>query len=103
MENWPFQCVVIIYDFITLTSRHLYVLSVDQCADESDGCHIDAICQNTQGSYKCTCKAGFKGDGKHCEGNHLLRSVLSLQCVATILKRRDFNGIFVDTLAVHFG
>uniref|UniRef100_A0A8D0D8N8 Signal peptide, CUB domain, EGF-like 2 n=1 Tax=Sander lucioperca TaxID=283035 RepID=A0A8D0D8N8_SANLU len=32
-----------------------------------DGCHIDAICQTTQGSYKCTCKAGFKGDGKHCE------------------------------------
>uniref|UniRef100_A0A8C9ZUQ8 Signal peptide, CUB domain, EGF-like 2 n=1 Tax=Sander lucioperca TaxID=283035 RepID=A0A8C9ZUQ8_SANLU len=29
--------------------------------------HIDAICQTTQGSYKCTCKAGFKGDGKHCE------------------------------------
>ncbi|XP_076143431.1 signal peptide, CUB and EGF-like domain-containing protein 2 isoform X4 [Alosa pseudoharengus] len=39
----------------------------DQCADGSDGCHIDAICQNTQASYKCTCKAGFKGDGKHCE------------------------------------
>uniref|UniRef100_A0A8D3BJ44 Signal peptide, CUB and EGF-like domain-containing protein 3 n=1 Tax=Scophthalmus maximus TaxID=52904 RepID=A0A8D3BJ44_SCOMX len=32
-----------------------------------DGCHIDAICQTTQGSYKCTCKAGFRGDGKHCE------------------------------------
>ncbi|KAM6980278.1 signal peptide, CUB and EGF-like domain-containing protein 2 isoform 3-T3 [Aplochiton taeniatus] len=39
----------------------------DQCAEGSDGCHIDAICQNTQGSYKCTCKAGFKGDGEHCE------------------------------------
>ncbi|XP_057703486.1 signal peptide, CUB and EGF-like domain-containing protein 2 isoform X4 [Corythoichthys intestinalis] len=39
----------------------------DPCADGSDGCHIDAICQTTQGSYKCTCKAGFKGDGKHCE------------------------------------
>uniref|UniRef100_A0A8C7SPT1 Signal peptide, CUB and EGF-like domain-containing protein 3 n=1 Tax=Oncorhynchus mykiss TaxID=8022 RepID=A0A8C7SPT1_ONCMY len=33
----------------------------------SDGCHIDAICQNTQASYKCSCKVGFKGDGKHCE------------------------------------
>ncbi|XP_028811785.1 signal peptide, CUB and EGF-like domain-containing protein 2 isoform X3 [Denticeps clupeoides] len=39
----------------------------DQCAEESDACHIDAICQNTQTSYKCTCKTGFKGDGKQCE------------------------------------
>ncbi|XP_045073053.1 signal peptide, CUB and EGF-like domain-containing protein 2 isoform X3 [Coregonus clupeaformis] len=39
----------------------------DPCAEGSDGCHIDAICQNTQASYKCMCKAGFKGDGKHCE------------------------------------
>ncbi|XP_045889479.1 signal peptide, CUB and EGF-like domain-containing protein 2 isoform X5 [Micropterus dolomieu] len=42
-------------------------IRADPCADGSDGCHIDAICQTTQGSYKCTCKAGFKGDGKHCE------------------------------------
>uniref|UniRef100_A0A8C1A6I9 Signal peptide, CUB and EGF-like domain-containing protein 2 n=1 Tax=Cyprinus carpio carpio TaxID=630221 RepID=A0A8C1A6I9_CYPCA len=40
---------------------------LDQCADGSDACHIDAICQNTPTSYKCTCKTGFKGDGKHCE------------------------------------
>ncbi|XP_072320674.1 signal peptide, CUB and EGF-like domain-containing protein 2 isoform X3 [Eucyclogobius newberryi] len=39
----------------------------DPCAEWSDACHIDAICQTTQGSYKCTCRAGFKGDGKHCE------------------------------------
>eukprot|EP00063_Salmo_salar_P007837 XP_013982672.1 PREDICTED: signal peptide, CUB and EGF-like domain-containing protein 1 isoform X7 [Salmo salar] len=39
----------------------------DTCAEGSDGCHTDAICQNTQASYKCTCKVGFKGDGKHCE------------------------------------
>ncbi|XP_072320673.1 signal peptide, CUB and EGF-like domain-containing protein 2 isoform X2 [Eucyclogobius newberryi] len=40
---------------------------VNPCAEWSDACHIDAICQTTQGSYKCTCRAGFKGDGKHCE------------------------------------
>uniref|UniRef100_A0A8B9JL61 Signal peptide, CUB and EGF-like domain-containing protein 3 n=1 Tax=Astyanax mexicanus TaxID=7994 RepID=A0A8B9JL61_ASTMX len=28
---------------------------------------IDAICQNTLKSYKCICKSGYKGDGKHCE------------------------------------
>uniref|UniRef100_A0A3B4CHH8 Signal peptide, CUB and EGF-like domain-containing protein 2 n=1 Tax=Pygocentrus nattereri TaxID=42514 RepID=A0A3B4CHH8_PYGNA len=40
---------------------------VDQCADGSDACHIDAICQNTPTSYKCTCRPGFRGDGEHCE------------------------------------
>uniref|UniRef100_A0AAR2JPM1 Signal peptide, CUB and EGF-like domain-containing protein 3 n=1 Tax=Pygocentrus nattereri TaxID=42514 RepID=A0AAR2JPM1_PYGNA len=29
--------------------------------------YIDAICQNTLKSYKCICKSGYKGDGKHCE------------------------------------
>ncbi|XP_073320190.1 signal peptide, CUB and EGF-like domain-containing protein 2 isoform X3 [Pagrus major] len=48
-------------------STALPEIRADPCADGSDGCHIDAICQTTQGSYKCTCKAGFKGDGKHCE------------------------------------
>nr|XP_057944422.1 signal peptide, CUB and EGF-like domain-containing protein 2 isoform X4 [Doryrhamphus excisus] len=49
-------------------SAALPEIRADPCAEESDGCHIDAICQSTlQGSYKCTCKAGFKGDGKHCE------------------------------------
>ncbi|XP_041793071.1 signal peptide, CUB and EGF-like domain-containing protein 2 isoform X4 [Chelmon rostratus] len=48
-------------------STALPEIRADPCAEGSDGCHIDAICQTTQGSYKCTCKAGFKGDGKHCE------------------------------------
>uniref|UniRef100_A0A8C1EPL9 Signal peptide, CUB domain, EGF-like 1 n=1 Tax=Cyprinus carpio carpio TaxID=630221 RepID=A0A8C1EPL9_CYPCA len=26
-----------------------------------------ALCQNTPKSFKCICKTGYKGDGKHCE------------------------------------
>uniref|UniRef100_A0A8C6PD55 Signal peptide, CUB and EGF-like domain-containing protein 3 n=1 Tax=Nothobranchius furzeri TaxID=105023 RepID=A0A8C6PD55_NOTFU len=40
---------------------------VDECAEALDNCSIDAICQNTPKSYKCICKSGYKGDGKHCE------------------------------------
>uniref|UniRef100_A0A674PBP4 Signal peptide, CUB and EGF-like domain-containing protein 2 n=1 Tax=Takifugu rubripes TaxID=31033 RepID=A0A674PBP4_TAKRU len=40
---------------------------VDECAEGLDNCSIDAICQNTVKSYKCICKSGYKGDGKHCE------------------------------------
>uniref|UniRef100_A0A8C2I8U6 Signal peptide, CUB and EGF-like domain-containing protein 2 n=1 Tax=Cyprinus carpio TaxID=7962 RepID=A0A8C2I8U6_CYPCA len=55
--------------FLLLNTRQSAALphNTDQCADGSDACHIDAICQNTPTSYKCTCKTGFKGDGKHCE------------------------------------
>ncbi|XP_042072796.1 signal peptide, CUB and EGF-like domain-containing protein 1 [Haplochromis burtoni] len=40
---------------------------VDECAEDSDDCHIDALCQNTAKSYNCICKPGYKGDGKQCE------------------------------------
>uniref|UniRef100_A0A673ZFW4 Signal peptide, CUB domain, EGF-like 2 n=1 Tax=Salmo trutta TaxID=8032 RepID=A0A673ZFW4_SALTR len=54
---------------LLLNTRQIAALleNPDTCAEGSDGCHIDAICQYTQASYKCTCKVGFKGDGKHCE------------------------------------
>ncbi|XP_038664084.1 signal peptide, CUB and EGF-like domain-containing protein 2 isoform X8 [Scyliorhinus canicula] len=43
------------------------ILDVDECTEGTDDCHIDAICQNTYMSYKCTCKPGYKGDGKKCK------------------------------------
>uniref|UniRef100_A0A7N8X3N3 Signal peptide, CUB and EGF-like domain-containing protein 2 n=1 Tax=Mastacembelus armatus TaxID=205130 RepID=A0A7N8X3N3_9TELE len=46
---------------------HLCGPDVDECAEALDNCSIDAICQNTLKSYKCICKSGYKGDGKHCE------------------------------------
>ncbi|XP_017295467.1 signal peptide, CUB and EGF-like domain-containing protein 1 isoform X1 [Kryptolebias marmoratus] len=40
---------------------------VDECAEGSDDCHIDALCQNTPGSYNCICKPGYSGTGQQCE------------------------------------
>ncbi|KAF7253253.1 Signal peptide, CUB and EGF-like domain-containing protein 3 [Varanus komodoensis] len=42
-------------------------MDIDECVDGTDNCHIDAICQNTPKSYKCICKSGYTGDGKHCK------------------------------------
>uniref|UniRef100_A0A3Q3JW62 Sushi, von Willebrand factor type A, EGF and pentraxin domain-containing protein 1 n=1 Tax=Monopterus albus TaxID=43700 RepID=A0A3Q3JW62_MONAL len=40
-------------------------LDVDECALGSD-CDAHASCQNTDGSYTCTCIHPYSGDGKNC-------------------------------------
>ena len=47
---------------------------IDECSSANE-CHLDTTCTNTNGSYNCTCKDGFKGDGKNCTGNILLKSI----------------------------
>uniref|UniRef100_A0A8C7SM71 Signal peptide, CUB and EGF-like domain-containing protein 2 n=1 Tax=Oncorhynchus mykiss TaxID=8022 RepID=A0A8C7SM71_ONCMY len=63
------KCLRSYYEMLFLVTFYaiMWISNPDACAEGSDGCHIDAICQNTQASYKCSCKVGFKGDGKHCE------------------------------------
>lgn len=46
----------------------IFVLDVNECIASSPVCDVNAICNNTLGSYLCTCKLGFSGDGKTCQG-----------------------------------
>ena len=41
-------------------------LDHDECAAELDNCHENATCNNTFGSFECTCNSGFEGDGVNC-------------------------------------
>ena len=45
------------------------IADIDECTEnETNDCDINANCTNTEGSYNCTCRVGFRGDGKHCTG-----------------------------------
>ena len=44
------------------------VLDIDECGASAPVCDIIANCSNTRGSYICTCRAGYTGDGKTCQG-----------------------------------
>ncbi|XP_074631956.1 uncharacterized protein LOC141890395 [Acropora palmata] len=39
---------------------------VNECTAFSSICHANAFCNNTVGSYRCTCNPGYAGDGETC-------------------------------------
>ena len=41
---------------------------IDECALANDNCAETAECNNTPGSFSCTCMAGYSGNGTFCEG-----------------------------------
>ena len=53
-------------------------MDIDECSTFTHSCHADSDCTNTMGSYDCSCKDGFTGDGLICididecnDGTHL--------------------------------
>ena len=42
------------------------ILDIDECAKGTHTCSANAECANTEGSYKCTCKTGYLGNGSIC-------------------------------------
>ncbi|XP_066020930.1 uncharacterized protein [Pocillopora verrucosa] len=39
---------------------------IDECVSGTHECDVNAQCINTVGSYNCTCKNGYSGDGRSC-------------------------------------
>ncbi|KAK2548955.1 Uromodulin [Acropora cervicornis] len=51
---------------VTLVSCDMRTGDIDECASGIHNCiNGTAICTNTLGSYKCTCKSGYRGDGQN--------------------------------------
>ena len=44
------------------------LIDIDECLNRSHACDVNANCTNTDGSYNCTCKEGYTGDGQSCQG-----------------------------------
>ena len=52
----------------SLTYLLIFSTDTDECKTTPQKCHVNAACNNTYGSYVCTCKHGYVGDGRDCAG-----------------------------------
>lgn len=77
MTNLPFNTIT------------LHLIDVDECVEGLDSCDIAAVCNNTVGSYQCTCLNGYRGNGHTCDGR-----------VDEILLMYDFMSDFKKILSV---
>lgn len=57
--------------FLTFSSVSAWsALDIDECRDGTHQCRYNQICENTRGSYHCTCPRGYRsqGVGRPCVG-----------------------------------
>lgn len=47
----------------------IIIADINEC--DSSPCDTNAECENTDGSFVCTCNIGYSGDGFTCQGSFL--------------------------------
>ena len=52
-------------------SYDLWTADIDECTRDTDRCHANANCHNTEGSYTCSCNSGYTGDGFSCNSKFI--------------------------------
>ena len=52
------------------------LLDIDECAIGADMCDANATCNNTVGSYSCTCNNGSTGNGFDCSFRGIRKKVV---------------------------
>ena len=69
-----------------------HVTDVNECAASADNCDLNAICTNTVGSFTCTCRSSFFGNGISCESKLLSYGPCQVAKFIGNLKINIFRG-----------
>ena len=56
-----------------------FFADINECEAGKHNCDSNANCKNTKGSFVCTCKPGYSGDGVDCTGDENNTSVFFIK------------------------
>ena len=59
-----------------LNDSETFNTDINECS--TGGCEANADCTNTVGSFSCSCKSGYHGDGKACDIYRKLKVVIGV-------------------------
>ena len=86
---------------ILFSRWELFFIDTDECATNTHNCHINAVCNNTEGSHNCTCEPGYSGDGSSCIGKNVTLFFVCLWSCVCFIRFRSWKPI-VENKVVFF-
>ena len=66
--EWSLYCLLVSSGRINYNIYFNYHSDEDECLNNSHSCSENATCTNTEGSFNCSCKPGYIGNGHNCSG-----------------------------------
>ena len=74
-SNWLYDYIILVAILTTCLFRQNkfniyfnYHSDADECLNNSHNCSENATCTNIEGSFNCSCKPGYIGNGHNCSG-----------------------------------
>ena len=46
------------------------VIDINECTEKTHNCSVNGLCTNTNGSYRCECRHGCRGNDFECSGEN---------------------------------
>ena len=77
-----------------------YFADINECETGKHHCDSNAFYNNTKGSYNCTCKPGYTGNGVNCTGKISKRKPSTNSTESDMIGKHFYSTNFSSSIMV---
>ena len=79
-----------------------FISDLDECQMSTHNCSDNATCIDTEGSFNCSCKPGYRGNGYNCSGACLPSLCYFFFSFNDFLWQKDYTKMFRHNISSEF-